>query len=430
MKSNLILYVSLFVGAALLFDAANGKVASFAKESGDVQRRQPHPRCPSEKLYDISSKWSLKLTSQVLAENPDKNVFIAPTSVSMALSLLLMGANGGTEAEMEEALGYGDMRRRQYLCHMKVWKNTVPNPLLTLGTASRLYVDDDMEVKEEYRNIIRRNGNIADFDQVNFSGAPEDARKSINDWVSQQTKGHIDELFSADSINSQTRMAVTSAIYFQGLWKESFMEETFVEPFRLADNTLVDVEYMFNNNMQLRFLENRQGVDFIELPYQTVEGGHEVSMIALKATEYMRLGLADVEEKIADAEFMQQSIQQLISTQPTSIDVKLPVLTIQEEYDLKSTLTAMGMGSMFDQGLANFRGITDEPLYVDQILHKTFFKMDEKGVEAAGATGLQMLPMMMSPSFFATKPFHFFLYEHGTKSILFAGKIFDPSVLG
>ena len=55
--------------------------------------------------------------------------------------------------------------------------------------------------------------------------------------------------------------------------------------------------------------------------------------------------------------------------------------------------------------------------------------MDQKGVEAAGATGLKILPMMMSPSFFATKPFYIFIYDHETKSVLFSGKIYNPSLL-
>ena len=64
-------------------------------------------------LYDISNEWAIQITSQVIDENPKKNVFIAPTSISMALSLLLMGAEGQTETELKDALGYGQLTKHR-----------------------------------------------------------------------------------------------------------------------------------------------------------------------------------------------------------------------------------------------------------------------------------------------------------------------------
>ena len=51
--------------------------------------------------------------------------------------------------------------------------------------------------------------------QIDFKTNPETSRKTINKWVAKQTKNRIDELFPSGSFTSMTRMAVTSAIYFQ-----------------------------------------------------------------------------------------------------------------------------------------------------------------------------------------------------------------------
>jgi len=411
---------------ALLCGLPYGSVASSDK-------KDKNSTCPLNELYDISTEWAMKMTSQVIDENPNQNVFIAPTSISMALSLLLMGAEGKTEDELKNALGYEQMsrhRKRQYFCHLKAWKRKESSPELTLGTASRLYTDDTVSLTSNFKELVRKNGNLSDYETVNFKDQPEEARNAINEWVSEQTNGHIDELFPAGSISSQTKLVLTSAIYFKGLWDDGFDDETYMEPFYLPDNTEVDVEYMFRSGMEIRFLENEGGIDLIELPYKQSKGGHQISMIVYKTNEYSDMSLKQVEDKMKNVTETRAIIERLHSRPKTAVDIKLPVITIKEEYDLKSSLTKMGMGSIFQPGVADFRNLDgSRNLYIDQVVHKTYFKMDQKGVEAAGATGLKILPMMMSPSFFATKPFYIFIYDHETKSVLFSGKIYNPSLL-
>jgi len=411
----------------LLFGLTNGSVDSYQKK----KINKGEGSCPLDDLRDISNKFSLSVTTQIIDENPGKNVFIAPTSISMALSLLLIGAEGKTETELVNALGYsGVKRKRHYLCHLKKWKKKVSSRELTLETASRLYTDNSVSLKSDFENLVGKNGNVSDYAKVDFSNQPEEARAFMNQWVSDQTAGHIDELFPPGSISTQTKLALTSAIYFQGLWDEGFDDETYTEPFYFPDNSQTDVEYMFKNAMQIRFLENVDGIDFIELPYKQVQGGYDISMIAFKGSDYNRVDLKQIEDKIRDHKSIKATIDRLHSSPKRTVDVKLPIITIKEEYDLKNTLVKMGMRSLFTPGEADLSGIDgSKNLFLDQAVHKTYFKMDQKGVEAAGATGLKILPMSMSPSFFATKPFYIFIYDHDTKSILFSGKIYDPSLL-
>lgn len=423
-------FVFLSWQIVLLFGSTDGAVNSFEKKGRGKKGKSP---CPLSDLHDISNAFAVDITTRIIDENPDQNVFIAPTSISMALSLLLIGAKGKTETELDNALGYSRVnvkRKRQYLCHLKEWKEKVSSPELTLGTASRLYTDNSVSLQSEFERLVGKYGNVSDYEKVDFTNQPEEARDSINLWVAKQTAGHIDQLFPPGSISSQTKLALTSAIYFQGLWEEGFDDETYTEPFYFPDNSQTDVKYMFKNAMQLRFLEDVDGIDFIELPYKQDKGGYDISMIAFKANEYSRMNLKQVEKKIGSNKYTSAAIDRLHSSQKRTVDVKLPVITIKEEYDLKSTLMNMGMRSLFTPGEADLSGIDgSKNLYLDQAVHKTYFKMDQKGVEAAGATGLKILPMSMSPSFFATQPFYIFIYDHDTKSILFSGKIYDPSSL-
>jgi len=419
-------YVFLSFQIVLLFGSTDGAVNSFEKKG-----RGGKSPCPLNDLHDISNAFAVNITTRIIDENPNQNVFIAPTSISMALSLLLIGAKGKTKDELDNALGYSRVnRKRHYLCHLREWKKKVSSPELTLGTASRLYTDNSVSLEPDFVRRVGQNDFASDNEKVDFTKQPEEARDSINQWVAKQTAGHIDQLFPPGSISSQTKLALTSAIYFQGFWEEGFDDETFTEPFYFPDNSQTDVKYMYKNAMQLRFLEDVDGIDFIELPYKQVEGGYDISMIAFKANQYSRMNLKQVEKKLGSNKYTSAAIDRLHSSQKRTVDVKLPVITIKEEYDLKSTLVDMGMRSLFTPGVADLSGIDgSKNLYLDQAVHKTYFKMDQKGVEAAGATGLKILPMSMSPSFFATQPFYIFIYDHDTKSILFSGKIYDPSSL-
>ena len=95
----------------------------------------------------------------------------------------------------------------------------------------------------------------------------------------------------------------------------------------------------------------------------------------------------------------------------------------------------MGMKRAFS-GEADFSGISSaEALYISAVLHKAYVDVNEAGTEAAAATGVVMRAMAMRrmqpiPVFRADHPFLFLIRDTRTGSILFMGRVLDPTVAG
>jgi len=94
------------------------------------------------------------------------------------------------------------------------------------------------------------------------------------------------------------------------------------------------------------------------------------------------------------------------------------------------------MPRAFDQTVADFTGIANPPdpqdrLFIDQVVHRSFVKVDEAGTEAAGATAVLMrfgaAARPPKPKLFqADHPFVFLIRDVRSGMILFIGRVTDP----
>ena len=109
-------------------------------------------------------------------------------------------------------------------------------------------------------------------------------------------------------------------------------------------------------------------------------------------------------------------------------EVYLPRFEIESEFSLNGTLEDMGMPDAFDSGRADFSGITTlNPLFIQAAVHKAFVTVNEEGTEAAAATGISMGFESMPPGFYGNHPFLFLIRDNVTGSLLFLGRVADPS---
>jgi serpin B len=104
--------------------------------------------------------------------------------------------------------------------------------------------------------------------------------------------------------------------------------------------------------------------------------------------------------------------------------LQIPKFTLETDYNLVKDLMALGIKDAF--GPADFSGISSESLFIDRAVHKAFVDVNEKGTEAAAATGISMRESM-PPTFRADHPFVFVIMDNETGNILFLGKVVDPS---
>jgi serpin B len=247
----------------------------------------------------------------------------------------------------------------------------------------------------------------------------------VNDWVHQQTNGKIKDFLPHGVLNSGTKLALINAIYFNGAWKHEFdKEKTFHGPFyALGDREhKTEVNMMSKTSKHKYYFDQENGCHILELPYT----GDELSMIILLPEE---LGGISRLEKSLTIENLDRWMTLMINT---TVSVALPRFKLSQQVELKSVLPKLGIKDLFDARKADLSGISETSgLFVSHVIHKADVEVNERGSEAAAATGVVMMKrsLDMNEVFHADHPFIFLIHHHLSGSILFAGKLMQPSGL-
>src|SRR5262249_6796862 len=176
---------------------------------------------------------------------------------------------------------------------------------------------------------------------------------------------------------------------------------------------------MMHRHNSLSLVEN-DSFQMLELPYES----YDLSMFVFLPKKVE--GLADLEKSLT-AENLSKWLKQ---RKRYEVDVALPKFKMTAEFKMKDVLSAMGMPIAFSNK-ADFSGMSShEQLFIDQVLHKAYVDVNEKGTEAAAATAVIMAPtgiqILPKATFRADHPFTFLIYENRTGSILFAGRVANP----
>ncbi len=160
------------------------------------------------------------------ARGPD-NLILSPFSNAAALSLLLDGARGQTASQRARALHQTYPDPVHYLTASGLIDQLLGHGNergSELTAANGLWTQRGVPLRPEYERIVVQNYH-ASATQQDFAGNPEQSRSAINIWTSVQTKGKIPELFAPGSLGKGTRLVLTRAVYFHGVWQAEFHEE-------------------------------------------------------------------------------------------------------------------------------------------------------------------------------------------------------------
>ena len=361
---------------------------------------------------------------QQLAKKPG-NVFISPVSIAAAFGPVAIGARAETYMAIGRTLGFRpdpkllSSRVGGLLRALRTWGDA---GLAKVSIANALWLTNRHPVKAEFVSTVR-----SDFDgaaeTVDFLDSPA-AAKRINAWVEGETQGKITDLFEEDAFDDKTALVVTNAVHFLGDWAQPFNAiHTRPEPFFLADGKQRQVP-MMSGEKGVKYFEDGQ-LQMIDLPYK----GDALSMVVVLPKA--RGGLPALEAQLGDAT-LGEWLQKLDTSSPPDfvqgVYVQLPKVQMDNDHNLVDPLKAMGMGIAFDRVRANFRGMSEEQLFISDVLHKTFLRIDEKGTEAAAATAVVMGAERSGPElhFRADHPFLVLIRDRRTGAILFLGRISDP----
>ena len=371
-----------------------------------------------------NSAFAFDLYQAIREENG--NLFYSPYSISLALAMTYAGARGETEEQMADTLHYTLPRDRLHPAFNALDLELASRAEAAegqeggfkLNIANSIWGQSGYSFLPEFLDLLAENYD-AGLRVLDFVREPEDSRVTINDWVSDETEGKIENLLPPDSITSLTRLVLTNAIYFNAAWMYPFDEDlTHDDTFYPLDGGQVTVP-MMEETERLGYAEG-EGYQAVQLPYE----GHSMSMVILlpEAGRFEDFTAALDSEAVASA---------LKDTSWQEVHLTMPKFTYESEFSLKEALVEMGMPSAFAN--ADFSGMDGtRSLFIDDIFHKAFVDLDEEGTEAAAATAvvvaLTAAPEPVPPiDVKVDRPFVFMIRDTETDAILFVGHVIDPS---
>uniref|UniRef100_A0A0R3RK10 SERPIN domain-containing protein n=1 Tax=Elaeophora elaphi TaxID=1147741 RepID=A0A0R3RK10_9BILA len=346
------------------------------------------------------------------------SMILSPASISTALYMVYLAANGETRQELWRVLGR-NARKIEIQRHFgKLLANIddARSSSYTLNIANRLYVRRGFSIQPSFLSIIQFHfGETLHY----FTYEQRDQfAQEINNWVSIKTNNRIRKLMVTAKVNSETEMLVFNIIYFQGIWKKPFISEhTQNDIFHISQSETKKMPMMLLR-AELPYYEDHL-VRVVKLPYV----GDEVEMVIILPK--ILFNLPKIQEMITGKDL----INYVYNATRINVELKLPKFGLEAELNLEDALRKLGVADIFSEN-ANFRGLSNNPISVSNIIHKASFEVNEQGTGIMTTStkfnhSRNLIPtaysFQHSVIFNANQPFMYFVVKN-LKTILYAGQ--------
>ncbi len=366
-------------------------------------------------LIHSNTQFGFKIFNQLILEDKDKNIFISPLSILLALAMTYNGAVGDTSLAMADALEFTGFDLEELNTGFKDLMTSIENAdyEIELAIANSIWMNLGFKAREDF---IERNNKYysSEVREIDFADAA--AVDTINGWIADKTSNKIEKML--DAIPADAVMYLINAIYFKGNWTDEFDGGmTAEDDFYLADGSTKKVP-MMNKWQELPYCAG-DGYLAVRLPY----GQEKFSMYIILPDKGESLDSlissldADGWEEITDS-FSEREVELSMPKYKMEYGIKL----------LNDVLINMGMGIAFGPD-ADFSGIRED-IFISRVLHKAVIEVNEKGSEAAAATVVEMVETAIEVEepveFTVNRPFFFVIADDRSGSILFMGKVMEP----
>jgi serpin B len=390
-------------------------------DKSELIRKEGLDKITEQNVIEGINQLGFDMLRQLSSETPE-NTFYSPLSISSALAMSYAGAAGKTAEEMQEVLYLGPQNLTFHERYGNILRELSSDTTdkFTMHIANAIWVQDDFPLRKSYLKTVRElyQGEARELD---FKLHTDESRKTINNWVADQTNDRIKDLLPAGSLDAMTRLVLTNAVYFNAEWQEHFNEDmTRKELFYPLKEEPYKVDMMYQRHPY--FYSDIDGYRILEADYK---GGHYAMSFVLPKKKD---GLPDLLQNFDNSVMMRHDS----SKKYTDIVFYLPKFRMETSYELKPPLNAMGMHEAFTN-TADFTGMTGaKDLMISEVIHKAFIEIDEKKTEAAAATAIVMRLTAMPPvsqapvTFRADHPFLFLIREKNSGAILFMGYLTNP----
>lgn len=378
-----------------------------------IKDRVPEPMDNNINTAILNFSWNLFSES---IKNPG-NIMISPASAYFALGMTINGANGETKAAMMEALSAKEISEEDLNIGLMYWMNN----LMSSKRIAKLSVANSIWLRNEFKAdnaFLQKN---ADYFRASVQGLDfrsKTAKDTINQWVKNATNGTIDKI--VENIQEDTIMYLINAIYFKGDWKEQFSAySTRPMMFNMPEGA-VKTDFMSRTG-SIKYIKGNDA-ECVILPYLD----EQFAFIGLLPKEGQTP--RDLAKKLKA-----QDLKDIMdSSEETAITLYLPKFKSSYADSLKDELSKLGMEIAFDSSRSDFSLMEknrDSYIYLNDVMQKTYIKVDEKGTEAAAVTSvvLQNCAIMENVRVAFDRSFIYSIMDVTTGIPIFIGIMENPS---
>ncbi|KAF1661382.1 Protein Z-dependent protease inhibitor, partial [Aptenodytes patagonicus] len=323
-----------------------------------------------------------------IAMTHDNNVIISPLSVSALMTAYTLAAKGETHRQIVKSLNL-------YALKDRVDRHHLP--------ALFKQLKDNITMNEELLLV-----------QVDFQNFTQ-AKFVINQNINKRTKGKIPELF--EELDHHNKLLLVDYIVFKGKWVYPFNSKfTETETFHINKYRSVQVPMMFKSDKVNSTFDENLRCTVIKLPYKGK--AHMLIVIPEKEGDYISL----------EDHLTTELVESWLGNMKTrKVDISFPKFKLEQKYKMKKLLHALGIKNLFTR-MADLSHLTDQGyVAVSQVVQKAVIEVDEEGTKATAATGSEITAFTVPPVIKVDRPFLFMIFEETFKTLLFIGRVVDPT---
>ncbi|KAJ6223340.1 hypothetical protein RDWZM_001885 [Blomia tropicalis] len=381
---------------------------------------------PSQVTNDIESnrtivqsinQFSFKLIKEFASRHQDdsKNLCFSPFEVFNSLVMLLIGAKGVSEAQLEDML---------CLCNFNY-----NHDIMVYG--SSIYFDNRVQIMPTYLDRLREIFSIKPK-RVDFS-KPEQVIKVINKDAHELTDGAIDGVVNIKDIidDQNVRLVITNAVFFRGYWLLKF-GDVHKDDFFYSNGTKSSKVDMMSHVGKHRY------VYCSDLKAQAVSiayAASEIRMVILlpDSKDSEAIYLVD----LMSPERLNDLFKELQGRPKSPTELIIPRFALDaHKVSLQKSVKQMGARSIYEHDMAQLTGIcANDRIHLTKLVHKAFILVDERGSfhstnqshEENSFMNEQTEPASnVTICFKANHPFMFIILDKDTGVICFMGILADP----
>lgn len=335
--------------------------------------------------------------------NGEKSGVVSPVNIYMSLSLLAECTDGNSRKQILDVIGVSNIEQLREQSKL-IWAyNSRDDEHGKSVLANSVWIDGGLPVKEQCLQYLK-NDHFAsafngDFDDPAYVNA-------MKQWISDMTKGLLDDSINGLEIPKDTLAALVSTLYYKARWYNEYTE---------TENGKFDgADCVFNVKK-----------DDDSLIYKG--NGFTAYSDMLSDGNYVWFFLPDKGKTVSDV--LKEGVISYINgpdknCKQYDVTVRMPDFDVDYNENIKDEIAKLGITECMDINKADFSVMTDSDLYVGDIIHAARFKSDKEGVEGAAYTvdylcGSAMPTPKQKYDFNLDKPFVFVVENRGVP--LFVG---------